>query len=128
MAFNLEDTAKQLIDFLKTETKTETVVGQSFQLGEFNCVPVIRMGMGLGYGGGEGKGDLSGKGKGEGTGTGTGAPGGFGIAPIGFLVTRGEQISFISTQTSKGLGAAFEKVPDLIEKMLEKKNLKEPVS
>ena len=47
MAFNLEETVKQLTDFLKTETKTETVVGQSFQLGEFTCVPVIKFGMGL---------------------------------------------------------------------------------
>ncbi|SHN36182.1 GerW family sporulation protein [Chitinophaga sp. CF418] len=128
MAVNLEEAVKQLIDFLKTETKTETVVGQQFQLGEFSCVPVIRLGMGLGYGGGEGHGDMSGKGKGEGTGTGGGATGGMGISPIGFLVTRGDQISFISTHTSKGLGAAFEKVPDLLEKMLEKKNDKAPVS
>lgn len=119
MAFNLEETVKQLTDFLKTEAKTETVVGQSFQLGEFTCVPVIKFGMGLGYGGGEGHGDMSGKGKGEGGGSGAGA--GMGVAPIGFLVTRHDQISFISTHISKGLGAAFEKVPDLLEKMFEKK-------
>ncbi|QHS58905.1 GerW family sporulation protein [Chitinophaga agri] len=128
MSVNLEETAKQLIDFLKMETKTETIVGQAFQLGEFTCVPVVRLGMGLGYGGGEGQGDISGKGKGEGTGTGSGATGGMGISPIGFLVTRGDQISFIPTHTSRGLGAAFEKVPDLLEKMLEKKNGKATVS
>jgi len=119
MAFNLEETVKQLTDFLKTETKTETVVGQSFQLGEFTCVPVIRFGMGLGYGGGEGHGDMAGKGKGEGTGGGAG--GGMGVEPIGFLATRGDQISFIQTRSSKGLSAAFEKVPDLLEKMLDRK-------
>jgi uncharacterized spore protein YtfJ len=119
MAFNLEETVKQLTDFLKTEAKTETVVGQSFQLGEFTCVPVIKFGMGLGYGGGEGHGDMPGKGKGEGGGSGAGA--GMGVAPIGFLATRDDQISFIPTHTSKGLGAAFEKVPDLLEKMFEKK-------
>lgn len=128
MSVNLEETAKQLIDFLKMETKTETIVGQAFQLGEFTCVPVVRLGLGLGYGGGEGQGDISGKGKGEGTGTGSAATGGMGISPIGFLITRGDQISFIPTQTSRGLGAAFEKVPDLLEKMLEKKNGKATVS
>lgn len=119
MSVNLEETVKQLTDFFKTEMKTETVMGQPFQLGEFTCVPVIKFGIGLGYGGGEGHGDVPGKGKGEGGGTGAG--GGMGVAPMGFLTTRGDQISFIPTTTSKGLSAVFEKVPDLLEKFLEKK-------
>ena len=128
MTINLEETVKQFTDFLKTEAKTETVIGESFQLGEFTCVPVIKFGIGLGYGGGEGHGDTPNKGKGEGGGSGAG--GGMGIAPLGFLVTRGDQISFISTHSNKGLGAAFEKVPDLIEKFMEKKKQRneEPVS
>jgi len=44
MTVNLEEAVKQLTDFLKTEAKTETVVGQSFQLGEFTCMPVIKFG------------------------------------------------------------------------------------
>jgi len=124
MAANLEETVKQLTDFLKTEAKTETVIGQSFQLGEFTCIPVIKFGIGLGYGGGEGHGDMQGKGKGEGGGTGAG--GGIGVSPIGFLVTRGDQISFIPTRSSKGLGAAFEKVPDLLEKFMERKKQQTP--
>lgn len=119
MAFNLEETVKQLTDFLKTEAKSETVVGQSFQLGEFTCVPVIKFGIGLGYGGGEGKGNQQGKANGEGTGGGAG--GGLGVEPIGFLATRGDQISFISTRSSKGLSTAFEKLPDVMEKMFDKK-------
>jgi uncharacterized spore protein YtfJ len=128
MSVNLEETVKQLTDFLKTETKTETVIGQAFQLGEFTCVPVIKFGIGLGYGGGEGHGDMPGKGKGEGGGTGAG--GGMGVSPMGFLITRGDQISFIPTTTSKGLSAAFEKVPDLLEKFLDKKKqqVAEPVA
>ena len=124
MAINLEETVKQLTDFMKTEAKTDTVIGQQFQLGEFTCVPVIKFGMGLGYGGGEGHGDTANKGRGEGLGTGAG--GGVGIGPIGFLTTRQDQISFIPTHSNKGLSAAFEKVPDLIEKFMEKrKNKKE---
>jgi uncharacterized spore protein YtfJ len=128
MAINLEETVKQFTDLLKTEAKTETVVGQSFQLGEFTCVPVIKFGMGLGYGGGEGHGDAMGKGKGEGTGG--GAAGGMGVEPLGFLTTRGDQISFIPARTSKGLSAIFEKVPDMLEKMLDKKKAEkaEPVA
>jgi len=120
MAINLEETVKQFTDFLKTEAKTETVIGQAFQLGEFTCVPVIKFGIGLGYGGGEGHGDTPNKGKGEGGGSGAG--GGMGVSPLGFLVTRGDQISFIPTQSKTGLGAAFEKVPDLLEKFMMKKS------
>ena len=120
MSVNLDESVKQLTEFLKSEAKTETVVGQSFQLGEFTCVPVIRFGMGLGYGGGEGKGNQQGKGNGEGVGGGAG--GGLGLDPIGFLATRGDQISFIPTHNSKGLSAAFEKLPDVLEKMFDKKN------
>jgi uncharacterized spore protein YtfJ len=119
MSFNLDETVQKLTEFLRTEAKTETVIGQSFQLGEFTCLPVIKFGMGVGYGGGEGKGGQQGKGSGEGTGGGAG--GGMGVEPLGFLVTRGDQISFLPTRTSKGLGAAFEKVPDLMEKFLAKK-------
>jgi uncharacterized spore protein YtfJ len=119
MVFNPEETVKNLTDFLKTEAKTETVIGQTFQLGEFTCVPVIKFGTGLGYGGGEGHGDVAGKGKGEGGGSGAAAA--MGVAPIGFLATRGDQISFIPTATPKGLGAAFEKLPGLFEKYMDKK-------
>lgn len=123
MAINLKETIEQLTEFVKTEAKTDTVIGESFQLGEFTCVPVIKFGIGLGYGGGEGHGEMNGKSKGEGGGSGAGA--GMGVSPIGFLVTRGQEISFLSTQAKKGLGAAFEKVPDLIEKFMEKKKKKE---
>jgi hypothetical protein len=36
-------------------------------------------------------------------------------------VTKDEHISFISSQQNKTLSAIFEKVPDLIEKLLAKK-------
>ena len=123
MSFKLEETVKQLTDFLKTEAKTDTVIGESFKLGEFTCVPVIKFGLGLGYGGGEGHGGMEGKGKGEGFGGGAG--GGVGVEPIGFLVTKGDDISFIATKTSKGLSAAFEKMPDVLEKYLDKKKKEE---
>jgi uncharacterized spore protein YtfJ len=120
MAITLDETVQKLTDFLKTEAKTETVIGQAFQLGEFTCVPVIKFGIGMGYGGGEGKGKQNSKGNGEGTGVGAG--GGIGVEPMGFLATRGGEISFIPTRTGKGLSAIFEKVPDMIEKMMKKKD------
>jgi uncharacterized spore protein YtfJ len=119
MSLTLEETVQKLTDFLKTEAKTETVIGQPFQIGEFTCVPVIKFGIGMGYGGGEGHGGKEGKGNGEGTGIGGG--GGIGVEPMGFLATRGGEISFIPTRTGRGLSAIFEKVPDMIEKMMKKK-------
>ena len=115
MKTNFDDVLSKVTEFLQGEAKTETVVGKEFKLGEFTCVPVIRLGLGFGYGGGEG-GDAKQQGHGEGSGAGAG----MGIQPIGFLVTRGTEISFIQAHHSKGLSAAFEKVPELIEKFLQK--------
>ncbi len=117
MKVNFEELIPQITEFLRSEAKTETVIGQQFVLGEFHCVPVIRLGMGFGSGGGEGEAPNK-----QGHGEGAGAGGGIGIEPIGFLVAREDQISFIATRHASGLSAAFEKVPDLIEKFLEKKN------
>ena len=43
------------------------------------------------------------------------------MGAAGFLVANGSEIQFIPTRTSKGLGATFEKIPDLLEKFLDKK-------
>jgi len=126
MSFTLDETVQKLTDFLKTESKTETVIGQSFQLGEFTCFPVIKFGIGMGYGGGEGHGGKNGKGNGEGTGIGAG--GGIGVEPMGFLATRGDQISFIPTRTTKGLSSVFENLPSMVEKMMSMKKEKEAVN
>ena len=70
----MNELVNKLTDFLKQEAKTETVVGKEFKLGEFTCVPVMRLGLGLGYGGGEGQDDKkTGEGSGGGAGFGPGA-------------------------------------------------------
>jgi uncharacterized spore protein YtfJ len=107
---NLSELISKLTEFLKNEAKTETVIGQPFQLGEFSCVPVIGVGFGIGAGGGEGKNSK------QEAGNGTGGGAGLGMGPIGFLVTRKDQIQFVPTRQSKGLTAVFEKLPDLIER------------
>jgi len=120
---NVNDMLGKITEFLKSEAKTETIIGQQFKLGEFTCVPVMSIGLGFGGGGGEGKGNAKNSGEGEGTGAGGGA--GMGMGPVGFLVTKGNDIQFIPTRSSKGLSAAFEKVPDLIEKFLDRTKKKE---
>lgn len=113
MELHFEELLQKITEFIKTEAKTETIIGEQFQLGEFICVPVIKVGMGFGSGGGEGvEGKIR---KGEGMGAGAG----LGIEPIGFLVTKDDEISFLEAGKTHGLAAAFEKVPDLIAKLAE---------
>jgi len=93
---NLNEILSKMTDFLKSEAKTETIIGQQFQIGEFTCVPVMSVGLGFGGGGGEGKGNSQKAGQGEGTGAGGGA--GLGMGPVGFLATRGSEIQFLPTR------------------------------
>ena len=116
MELHFEDLLTKITDFIQSEAKTETVVGEQFKLGEFLCVPVIKVGMGFGSGGGEGVEAKTKKGQGMGAGAGVG------IEPIGFLITKGNEISFLEAGKAHGLAAAFEKVPELIEKYVETRN------
>lgn len=111
MNVHFDDLLDRVTKFIQNEAKTETVVGEAFPLGEFTCIPVMRLSIGFGSGGTE-----SDKSKMHGEGAGAGAA--FALNPIGFLVSRGEDISFISTKTNKGLAAAFDKAPELLEKYL----------
>ncbi len=115
MEMHFEELMKNITEFIKSEAKTETVVGEAFELGEFKCVPVIKVGLGFGSGGGEGVEQKTKRGQGMGAGA------GMGIEPIGFLVTKDESISFLEAGKAHGLAAAFEKVPELIEKFVERR-------
>jgi uncharacterized spore protein YtfJ len=116
MELHFEELLKQITDFMKTEANTDTVVGKQFDLGEFKCVPVIKVGMGFGSGGGDTQSKKVTKGEGMGAGAGVG------IEPIGFLVTKGDHISFLEAGKTHGLAALFEKVPDLVEKIIKERS------
>lgn len=120
---NLNEMLGKLTEFMKSEAKTETIIGQQFQLGPYTCVPVMSVGLGLGTGGGQGEGHSKSAGQGKGVGEAGGA--GMGLGPVGFLVTKGDDIQFIPAQASKGISALFEKAPDIMEKFFEKNNHKE---
>lgn len=122
MDLHFEELLGKITEFIKTEATTETVVGEQFQLGEFKCVPVIKVGMGFGSGGGEGVDGKTRKGEGIGAGAGVG------IEPIGFLVTKDEEISFLEAGKTHGLAAAFEKVPDLIQRLATRKKEEEEMA
>ena len=123
MDLHFDELLAQITDFIKSEAKTETVVGEAFELGEFKCVPVIKVGMGFGSGGGEGSDSKRKAIKGIGIGGGAGV----GIEPIGFLVTKDENISFLEAGNTHGLAAAFEKMPEVIDKFLERRQKEEEV-
>lgn len=104
----VNDLLSKMTDFLTKEVKTETLIGQPFQAGEYTCVPIMKVGMGFGVG--EGK---------EPTKGGTGGAAGIGMQPIGFLASRGEDIRFIPANNSKGFDAVLEKMPDVLERYLQ---------
>lgn len=118
---NIDELIQKMTDFLKNEAKTETIIGAPFKLGEYECVPVMRVGFGMGGGGGEGKDN-----KGQG-GTGGGVGGGIGMEPVGFLVSRGEEINFLPTKHGV-LATAIEKLPELMDKYFQGTKKAEPVA
>ncbi len=115
MEFNVNEILDKVMDQLQKEVKTDTIIGDEFQLGEYKVVPIMKVGMGFGGGGGSGVSNKSGKGSGGGAGA------AFGIAPVGFLVTKGDEIQILPAQGSKGLAVMFEKIPDVLEKAVELK-------
>lgn len=115
MELHFEELLGKITDFIRSEAKTETIVGEQFELGNFKCVPVIKVGMGFGSGGGVGGVTKGSRGEGMGAGAGVG------IEPIGFLVTRDNDISFLPAGKTSGIAAVFEKVPDLMDKIAKNK-------
>lgn len=117
MEVKIEELLDKVSEHVKSLASTETVLGEEFKLGEFTCRPVIRLGTAFGSGAGTGD-DPKSKGKGSGAGAGAG----IGIVPLGFLIARGDQISFIPVDKKSALSSLIEKVPDLVEKMAGMKN------
>ncbi len=120
MELKIDELLDKLSEHVKGIANTDTVVGEEFKIGDFTCKPVIKLGTGFGSGYGSGD-DPKGKYKGSGGGAGAG----IGIIPLGFLVAKGSEISFIAVDKKTALSTLFEKVPDLVEKMAEMKSKKE---
>ena len=116
MENNVNELLDKITTHLKEMAKTETIIGDEFTMGEYLCKPVIKIG--TGYGTGSGTGDDPKKGSGKGT----GGAAGIGISPVGFLVTRNDEISFIPAGKQTGLNALFEKMPEMMEKAMEFKH------
>ena len=120
METNFESIFDKVSENIKELVKTETIVGEEFTMGDYTCKPVMKVGLGFGTGTGTGTDPKS---KASGTGGGTGA--GMGMAPIGFLISNGKEISFIPANNKNGLSSLIEKVPDIVDKVMEMKKDKE---
>lgn len=115
MDLGFEDLTTRVLEQLKTIAKSETVIGQHFNIGDFICVPVIKISLGFGSGGGSGEAQKQGKG------TGGGIGGGINIIPVAFLVAKGDNIQLLNIGRNKAIESVMEKLPEIIEKFTEKK-------
>ena len=57
----MEDVLNKVMEQMNSVAKTKTVIGDPFKLGEFTCVPVIKIGVGFGSGGGGSEAESKGK-------------------------------------------------------------------
>jgi uncharacterized spore protein YtfJ len=115
MDINFDALFEKVLEHLRTVVKTETVMGQQFQLGEFSVVPVMKASLGFGSGGGVGDSDKQGKG------TGGGAGAGLNIEPVAFLVSKGDDISILNVGKGKGIESLFDKAPEIMGKVIDMK-------
>ncbi len=120
MEIRVDELLDKVSGHVKSIANTDTILGDEFTLGEYTCRPVIKVG--TGFGSGTGTGDDP---KRKVSGTGGGAAAGIGVTPVGFLVAKGDEISFIPSDRKAGLSTLLEKVPDLVEKVADMKNKKE---
>ncbi len=114
MNLGFEDLTTKVLEQLKTIAKSETVIGQHFNIGDFTCVPVVKINLGFGSGGGSGEAQKQGKGSGSGIG------GGINIVPVAFLVAKGDTIQLLSIGKNTIIESVMENLPDIIEKFKNK--------
>lgn len=108
------DIIGKLMEELRTIAKTETILGQGVQVGEFTLIPVSKISLGLGAGGGQG-------GESKKAGEGGGGGGGVMVTPIAFIVVKGGEISFHGIKRGGTFDALFENLPEMAEKILASK-------
>ena len=95
--------------------KTETVIGETIEIGEIKLIPIITASFGLGGGVGEEENKAVGGG------------GGLGckISPDAILVIRGSEVEMMPVKNKNSLEKLIDQVPGLIEKIETAKEKKE---
>jgi uncharacterized spore protein YtfJ len=104
-----------LFEKLEKFIRTETVVGEPFQVGSITMVPVITVSFGVGGGEGAGKDNKGNDGSGGGGGVGCK------IAPNAILVVKNEELSVIPLTNRGSLEKIVEMVPEILSKVEEYK-------
>lgn len=104
----------KLMEELRTIAKTETILGERLQVGEFTLIPVSKISLGLGAGAGQGS-------ESKKAGEGGGGGGGVMVTPIAFIVVKGDEISFHGIKRGGTLDTFFETLPEMAEKIMAKK-------
>lgn len=102
-----EKVLKSMYDKLDNFLKTETVIGETIEIGEVKLIPIITASFGLGGGVGEENDEAAGGG------------GGLGckISPDAILVIRGNEVEMMPVKNKSSIDKLIEKVPSLIEKI-----------
>ena len=102
---------KEMMDKLEKLIKTETVIGQPYQVGNVTMVPIISVAFGLGGGSGEGKDEKGNDGSGKGAGLGCK------ISPNAVIVIKGDEVSAIPLGGKSSLEKILEMVPEIVTKL-----------
>ena len=112
-----EKVLESMYDKLDNFLKTETVIGETIEVGEIKLIPIITASFGLG--GGLGEEDNAG-----------GGGGGVGckISPDAILVIRGTEVEMMPVKNKGSLDKLIEKVPELINQIEAAKEKKDKAS
>ncbi|MDD5643244.1 MAG: spore germination protein GerW family protein [Syntrophales bacterium] len=113
MSTEAKEIIGKLMEELRSIAKTETILGEKVQVGEFTLIPVSKVSLGLGAGASQGS---------ESKKAGEGGAGGGGVmvTPIAFIVIKGEEISFHGIKRGGTLDTFFEALPEMAEKIMVK--------
>lgn len=109
-----EKVLESMYDKLDNFLKTETVIGETIELGDVKLIPIITASFGLGGGIGEE----------ENTGGGGGGVG-CKISADAILVIRGSEVEMMPVKNKSSLDKLIEKVPELIDKIEANKEKKD---
>lgn len=102
-----KDVMETIYDKLDNFLKTETVVGETIDLGEVQLVPIITASFGLGGGIGEEENDSVSGGGGVGC----------KISPDAIIVVRGSEVEMMPVKNRDALDKLIEQVPDILNKV-----------
>jgi len=106
---------KELIGDLREVTKTETIIGTPFSVGEYTIVPISRVAIGVGAGGGSSE-----SGRKTPLGEGGGGGGGVRVVPVALVAVRGGELNIHLLGRGAAVSHTMERMPEVFEKGFEK--------